>query len=125
VPALYKDEDWARPKEDLKKYELAAYRRGFVSPDENRALGACAMFEGDVLLVESEHDDIIPHPVFANYRAAFKNVRSLTYRLIQGADHGLSDPSCQQAYTSLLVTWLTEMLKGARDDASSRKAPSG
>ncbi|HEX2528007.1 MAG TPA: alpha/beta fold hydrolase [Geminicoccus sp.] len=125
VPALYKDEDWARPKEDLKKYELAAYRRGFVSPDENRALGACAMFEGDVLLVESEHDDIIPHPVFANYRAAFTNVRSLTYRLIQGADHGLSEPSCQQAYTSLLVTWLTEMLKGARDDASSRKAPSG
>src|SRR5919107_5342643 len=52
VPALYKDEDWALPKQQLKKYELAAYRRRSVSPDENRALQACAAFEGDVLIVE-------------------------------------------------------------------------
>src|SRR5215213_6510361 len=54
VPALYKDEDWALPKQQLKKYGLAAYRRLAISPDENRALGACAAFEGDVLVIESE-----------------------------------------------------------------------
>src|SRR3954470_9706669 len=70
VPALYKDEDWALPKQQLKKYGLGAYRRLAISPDENRALGACAAFEGDVLIVESEHDDIIPHPVIANDMAA-------------------------------------------------------
>jgi pimeloyl-ACP methyl ester carboxylesterase len=115
VPALYKDEDWALPKQQLKKYGLAAYRRGFVSPDKNRALGACVQFEGDVLLVQSEHDDIIPPPVFANYRAAFKNVRSLTYRLIDGADHALSEEPWQQAYSTLLIKWMTEMVLGARE----------
>ena len=114
VPALYKDEHWDLPKQQLKKYGLAAYRRGFVSPDKNRALGACSTFTGDVLLVESEHDDIIPHPVFANYRAAFKNVRSLTYRLVEGADHGLSQEAWQQAYGTLLLRWMTEMVVGAK-----------
>ena len=83
-------------------------------PDENRALGACAAFRGDVLVVESEHDDIIPHQVIANYLAAFAQARSLTYRVIEGADHGLSEEPWQQAYTTLLVNWATEMVLGAR-----------
>jgi uncharacterized protein len=115
VPALYKDEDWAVPKRRLDKDELAAYRRRPVRPEENRALGACAMFAGDVLMVESEHDDIVPHQTIASYRAAFERARSLTYRVIEGADHGLSDPACQHAYTSLLAKWTTEMVLGARE----------
>src|SRR5215212_9673598 len=46
VPALYRDEDWSLPKQQLKKYGLAAYRRLAISPYENRALGACAGFRG-------------------------------------------------------------------------------
>jgi uncharacterized protein len=44
VPALYKDEDWALPKTELRKYGLEAFRQGRVRPDENRALAACAAF---------------------------------------------------------------------------------
>src|SRR5215207_1924070 len=122
VPALYRDEDWSLPKQQLKKYELAAYRRLAISPDENRALGACAAFRSDVLIVESEHDDIIPHPVIANDMAAFENAHSLTYRVIEGADHGLSEESWQQAFTTLLVNWATEMVLGTREaDAPSEE----
>jgi len=122
VPALYKDEDWSLPKQQLKKYGLAAYRRIAISPDENRALGACAAFRGDVLIVESEHDDIIPHPVIANYMAAFERAHSVTYRVIEGADHGLSEEPWQQAFTTLLVNWATEMVLGAREaDAPSEE----
>jgi pimeloyl-ACP methyl ester carboxylesterase len=115
APALYKDEDWALPKRRLNRDELAAYRRGPVSAAANRALGACAAFEGDVLIVESEHDDVVPHPVIANYRAAFERARSLTYRVIEGADHGLSEEPWQRAYTALLANWVTEMVLGARE----------
>ncbi|HYG86651.1 MAG TPA: alpha/beta fold hydrolase [Azospirillum sp.] len=115
VPALYKDADWALPKRRLDRDELAAYRRVLVNPDENRALKACAAFEGDVLIVESEHDDIVPHPVITNYRTAFEKAHSLTYRVVEGADHGLSEEPWQQAYTSLLVTWAAEMVLGARE----------
>jgi dienelactone hydrolase len=69
----------------------------------------------DVLIVESEHDDIIPHPAIANYLAAFGKAHSLTYRVIESADHALSEERWQQAYTSLLVNWTTEMVLGARE----------
>ena len=92
VPALYKDEDWDLPKRRLDREELAAYRRRPVDAADNRALGACAAFRGDVLIVESEHDDVVPHQVIANYLAAFAQAHSLTYRVIEGADHGLSEP---------------------------------
>src|SRR4051812_6159385 len=119
VPALYRDEDWSLPKQQLRKYGLDAYRRRTIGPDENRALGACAAFRGDVLIVESEHDHIIPHPVIANYMAAFERAHSLTYRVISGADHGLSEERWQGAYTTLLVAWVTEMVLGARGGSDS------
>ena len=93
---------------------MAAYRRRPLDPEENRALRACSEFRGDVLLAESERDDVVPHPAIANYLATFAKAHSLTYRVIPG-DHGLSEVPAQQAYTALLVNWLTEMVLGARE----------
>jgi pimeloyl-ACP methyl ester carboxylesterase len=114
VPALYRDGDWDVPKWSLDKKDLAAYRRGPVSADQNRALRACSQFKGDALIVESEHDDLISHPTIVSYLAAFGKAQPLTYRVIEGADHALSAEPCQRAYTSLLVKWITEMVLGAR-----------
>ena len=114
VPALYKDENWNTPKRALDRKELAAYRRSAVAADQNRALRACAKFAGDVLIVESEHDSTVPHPVIESYVAAFKHAHSLTYRVIEAADHSLSETRWQRAYTSLLVNWMSEMVLGAR-----------
>ncbi len=114
APALYKDSDWNLPKQQLRKEQnLEAYRLQPVLPEESRALRACTAFQGDVLIVESEHDAIVPRQVLINYREACAQARSLTYRVIEGADHGLSEQRWQQAYTSLLVNWLTEMVRGA------------
>lgn len=114
VPALYRDEGWDTPKGELSRDDLAAYRQTFLKPSENRALRACAAFEGDVLIVESENDHLVPHPTIMSYRAAFRKSHSLTHRIIDGADHALSDDACKQAYTSILVNWVTEMVVGAR-----------
>ena len=120
VPALYQDDGWQLPKKQLhKEADLPAYRRRAVRPADNRALAACAKFKGDVLVVESEHDDIVPHRTIENYVEACTHAHSLTYRVISGADHGLTQPACQRAYTELLVNWLTEMVFGARASAST------
>jgi pimeloyl-ACP methyl ester carboxylesterase len=123
VPALYKDAGWEVAKKQLhKESDLHAYRRRPVRPQDNRALKACAVFQGDVLIVESEHDDIVPHQTIQNYVDASKHAHSLTYRMIEGADHGLSQEPAQRAYTSILVNWLTEMVFGARQGAAGPHA---
>jgi uncharacterized protein len=112
APALYNDNDWQSPKRKLHvNPDFAAYRRRTLKAEDNRALGACAQFLGDALVVESEHDEIIPHPAVANYIAALANAHSLTYRVIEGADHALSKEPWERAYTELLVNWLSEMIK--------------
>jgi dienelactone hydrolase len=126
APALYWDEDWASPKRLLDREKLAAYRRQLVQAEENRALSACADFAGDVLVVESQFDDIVPHPVIGSYLAAFTQANSLTHRVIEEADHGLSEVADQQAYTALLVRWMSEMVLGARHSSdATTSAPSG
>ncbi|MFC6490738.1 alpha/beta hydrolase family protein [Nitratireductor sp. GCM10026969] len=114
VPALYRDEDWDRPKAQLDREDLASYRRFLVSPDTNVALRECSRFTGDVLIVESEHDEIVPHPAIASYLTSFVQACSVTYRIIAGADHALSDEASRRAYDQLLSHWLREMIFGAR-----------
>lgn len=114
VPALYRDEHWSLAKGQLDRLDLTNYRNSAVGPDDNRALAACARFQGDVLAIESEFDDLVPHMTVANYVAAFRQARSMTYRVIQGADHALSEKEARDAYTALLVGWIREMVLGAR-----------
>lgn len=123
VPALYMDTDWEVPKRQLHQGQaLGTYRKSLVPAASNRALRACAEFRGDVLVIESECDQTIPHAVISSYLDACIQPRSLTYRVIEGADHGLIDESNQRAYTALLVNWLTEMVFGAREGNAAAPA---
>ncbi len=56
----------------------------------------------------------MPHTTIANYVAAFRQAHSLTYRVIAGADHALSEKAARDAYSALLVGWIREMVLGAR-----------
>ena len=114
VPALYRDCDWATPKAGLDRAALETYRLRHVDHESDRALSAAAGFRGDVLLVESEHDALVPHPAVLSWIAAFRQARSLTHRIIAGADHALSEASHRQDYTRLLLGWVSEMVIGAR-----------
>ena len=115
VPALYKDEHWTKAKAEIDRAELERFRHETISTSKNRALSACNAFRGDVCLVESEHDDFVPHAVIASYRAAFRHAKSLTYRRIDGADHSLTETEHRRAYSSILVSWASEMVFGFRE----------
>lgn len=114
VPALYRDSSWDFIKARLDRDDLNRYRSQYVTPDANNALSACADFKGDVLVVESEFDHLVPHTTISNYVSAFRCAKSLTYRVVKGADHALSEERDREAYSSLLVRWIKEMVIGAR-----------
>lgn len=120
VPALYKDSEWRLPKLRLRREQaLETYRLQPVNADESNALRVCREFTGDVLIVESEHDAVIPHQVIVNYREACVGAKSLTYRLMEGADHGLSNEKWHRAYTAILVNWFNEIVLGKKPPAPS------
>jgi pimeloyl-ACP methyl ester carboxylesterase len=124
-PALYKDEEWEQPKRALHlDADLPFYRRRQLSADENRALGACGVFSGDVLLLEADDDDIVPHTVTENYANALRKTRSTTMRTIENANHAFSGKPAQRAYADTLTSWLTEMITGARATAAAKKVES-
>jgi uncharacterized protein len=113
APALYRDSGWALPKLQLhREQDLVTYRQKLVPVSENRALRACAKFEGDVLIIESESDTVVPPAVITSYREACLRSRSLSYRVIHQADHGLSDDAAQHGYTKLLVAWFKDCALG-------------
>lgn len=74
----------------------------------------CRGFADDVLIVESERDEIVPHRAVAGYLASFVAARSVTYRVISGADHALTYPESRRSYDHLLSHRLREMIFGAR-----------
>jgi len=113
-PALYRDHLWEAPKAQLDREDLMFYRSSVLGFNDNRALRQAQKFRGDVLLVESEHDVIVPHPAVASYQTAFINCRSLTVRTLGGADHALSEDIHQKTYNQLLTRWIREMIFGAR-----------
>lgn len=114
VPALYRDAEWETPKSELNREDIALYRSALIARESNRALAAAADFEGDALIVASGKDHLIPRTTTASYVAAFVKANSLSYRIIDGADHALSTTEALTSYQSILQHWMREMIYGAR-----------
>ena len=114
APALYQDDEWLKPKDQLNRSLLATYRQQALSKEDNQALLAGSLFKGDVLLLEAEHDHYIPKQTILNYRNAFTEAKSMTHRIIYEADHALTKKSAQHNYSTLLYRWAQEMITGAR-----------
>lgn len=115
-PAIYPDAPWEAPKVALNcDPGLPAYRNAVLAPDDNRALRACAAFHGDALVVQAEHDTIVPPQTHRNYEAALANAHSLTTHLLAGADHALSTPAAQAAWSRMLMKWLGALVRRERE----------
>jgi dienelactone hydrolase len=115
-PALYPDEPWDAPKAALNRDPgLMAFRNAPLAPEDNRALRACAAFRGDALVVQAEHDAIVPPRTHRNYEAALAGAHSLTTQILAGADHALSTPAQQGMWSRVLMKWLGALVRGERE----------
>jgi uncharacterized protein len=114
VPALYPDEDWDTPKSKLDKERVRAYREQPHEAADDHALSACAAFRGDVLIVESEQDERIPHEAIVSVQKAFRQANSLSHRIVHGASHAMRDARHQRIYATLLTGWIEEMVRASR-----------
>ena len=68
------------------------------------ASDALAGFSGDLLVVESEFDRVIPHDVVVSYIHAVAETQ-VTYDVIAGAGHELSEPEWRARVVHILRQW--------------------
>jgi dienelactone hydrolase len=77
------------------------------------ALGPLAHFPGDLLIVESEFDDVIPHDVISSYTEAVPDQARVTYEVIPGAAHELREIEWRTQFIDILRCWFRARLAAA------------
>ncbi len=118
VPALYLDKYIDVPTEMLigKDEEGKAFKSSDATPETSLSLKGVANFSGEILIVESEKDDVIPHTVIENYLKFIKDEpssrlrakRRLTYKVMKGAPHSLETEVQENEYIDILKKWLND-----------------
>ncbi len=117
VPALYPDACWDVPKESLDRDMLRRYRQQPPTAARDQALAAAEAFDGEVLVVWSGCDEVLPPDECQAFNGAFPNAAALTVRTIAGADHGLGRGQWRTEYRTLLRDWLQTSLMRLRHEA--------
>jgi uncharacterized protein len=107
VPAIYRDEDFKKRKHTISISHLDLRTIKSHKPHNNMALNAISKFGGPILLIESEHDDKIPHAIIENCIKSAKEGK-LTYKLMVGASHSLNTEGQKKEFVDLMTAWFKE-----------------
>lgn len=110
VPADYPDHGFEEPKKINEQPNEDTWRREPRDWSETATLRAVHAFQGKILLIESEHDEIIPHQLILNYKNAVSDPSNLKYVVMKGAPHSLSKhPEFQKEFSEILFNWEKEI----------------
>ncbi|HUA12914.1 MAG TPA: alpha/beta fold hydrolase [Candidatus Sulfotelmatobacter sp.] len=112
VPAIYSDEGYSDPKFDKENINENPedWRTKSISYSKNHALKTLHDFNGKVLIIEAEKDELVPSQVPRNYANAVKDKSNLLYKVMKKAPHRLENDELQSEYEKLLVEWINKDL---------------
>ena len=111
VPADYANNTFEQPKMGNagENPEVFKWRLIPKKHDETFALQALHNFNGAVLIIESEKDEIVPYPIIQNYINAVKDKSKLTHIVMRGAPHSTKPGPFKEEVTRILVNWFGSM----------------
>jgi dipeptidyl aminopeptidase/acylaminoacyl peptidase len=113
APALYSNIEFNCTSDQRQKNRLANFAlsvREGETAQNNMALKAVSQFPGDILLIESQHDQTIRHDVIVEYLLSANRER-INHEIIRDADHSLSNEVWKQNFIDLLVRWFEKYSK--------------
>lgn len=111
VPADYANDEFDKPKMQTsggENPEIFAWRSQPRKPGETFALDAISKFSGDVQIIESEKDDVVPHQIMENFANAIKDKSKLTHVVVKNAPHSIQDGLFKDEVNRLLVSWFKQ-----------------
>ena len=106
APANYPDDGFTT-SHSFTVGKVREWRRKPLGFDATKSLQSLHDFNGEVLLVQSELDDICPEQTITNYKNAFTHESAFSLEIIPGADHSLSKPKHKEIFISLLMKWFS------------------
>jgi hypothetical protein len=98
APGLYGDDQLDRP--------LRGHRTSDADAAGTTAIRNLARFGGEVLLLASGADEVIPPAVIAAYRRAHPRTRLVT---LAGAPHQLTDPALRQSFLDQITGFFADL----------------
>lgn len=107
VPADYPNEDFDKFKttSSHENETIMTWRKQSRKSPETYALDALSKFNGNVLIIEAELDDAVPHETIENYKNAVKNKSNLTHILMKGAPHSIKEGKFRDEVERILMDW--------------------
>jgi uncharacterized protein len=90
-------------------WERSKWKAESHRTDETAALRSIGAFTGDILVVESGHDEVVPHTTVQSYGAAAKQDK-LSYVVMKNAPHSITRfPHLQQEFARIVIAWLNSI----------------
>lgn len=113
APADYRNEDF-----DISKMKatgsdnplIVVWRKQKKDPNSTFGLKAISNFAGEVLIIESGNDTIVPHETIENYLNAVKEKSHLTHIVVKDAPHSIGDGQFRDEITKILVEWFRDKI---------------
>lgn len=90
--------------------EVMVWRKKVREPGETYALEAVHNFRGNILIIESENDDSVPHQTVENYKNSAPDKSKLTYVFMEGAPHSIKPGPFRDRVEKIYVEWFTKRL---------------
>jgi len=112
VPANYPNNAFDEPKmqtsgtDSPALFAWTAEKRG---PVDTFALDAISRFNGDVLIIESEKDDVVHHQTVQNYADAVKDKSKLKHIVIKDAPHSFKKGPFRDKVEKILKEWFKKL----------------
>lgn len=111
VPANYPNSSFNQPQilfSGNNDPDILQERFQEVNKTPTYTLEAVSNFSGNVLLVQSEKDDLIPHQTIENYMSAVGEKNKLTHIVMKGASHSIQDQKSRDEYEQILIDWFKD-----------------
>lgn len=106
VPANFKDKDFNTPLYELMNSKDFIRESNSLN-EETMALKSISNFNGTILIVESEKDELVSHHMVQTYIDSVSNKHQLTYVIMPGAKHSIShDETLREAYIKIVTDFI-------------------
>ena len=108
VPADYPDESFEQP--GISSRYSVDWCKEKKNWQATKALRAIHAFQGRVLIVESEKDEVVPKETLLNFKNAIANPNNLDYVVMKDAPHSLTHyPEFKKHFNGIVLNWCTQL----------------